>query len=58
MSLKERYMVPGCDCWLMLKDCCEDGCDCEPDAMVKSGRGGRGWGVVVVVVVVVVGEER
>lgn len=54
VSLKERYMAPGWDCWLMLKDCWEDGCDCEPDAMVKSGRRGRGWGVVVAVV----GEER
>lgn len=51
-SLKERYMVPGCDCWLMLNDCCEDGCDCEADAMAESERRGRGsgrwFGVVVV----------
>lgn len=35
-------MGPGCDCWLMLNDCCDDGCDCEAAAMAKMGRRGRG----------------
>lgn len=51
-------MGPDCDCWLMVNDCCDDGCDCDADAMVKYGRRGRDSVREQFGVAVVEGEER